>query len=112
MKIAIPVTEGRLSPHFGHCEQFVIFDVDDSSKQILDQKILESPPHSPGMLPRWLASEGANVIIAGGMGSRAIDLFDSQNITVVIGAPAIAAQEVVEAYLKGNLEDGQNVCDH
>jgi predicted Fe-Mo cluster-binding NifX family protein len=112
MRIAIPLAEGQLCPHFGHCQEFALVDVDDSSKAIGAQRRATPPPHEPGVLPRWLASEGATVIIAGGMGARAQGLFAQNGIKVVVGAPAGAPEEIVKAYLAGTLQTGGNLCDH
>ena len=112
MKIAIPLANGKLSLHFGHCDEFALIDVDEEKKQIVTKEILTSPPHQPGLLPRWLGEKGANCIIAGGMGQRAIGLFDEQNIRVIIGAPANSPDDIVNAYLNGDLKTGENVCDH
>ena len=86
MKIAIPLSEGRLSAHFGHCEQFALIEVDPVSKQILAQTLVVPPPHEPGLLPRWLHQQGVQVVIAGGMGRRALDLFAQNGIAVHAGA--------------------------
>ena len=112
MRIAIPVTDGRLSAHFGHCEQFAIIDVDSGSKNILSQELVEPPPHEPGVLPKWLAGLHVELIIAGGMGRRAQQLFAQNNIDVVVGAPDNEAQELVSQYLAGQLQSGENICDH
>jgi Mrp family chromosome partitioning ATPase/predicted Fe-Mo cluster-binding NifX family protein len=112
MKIAIPLADGRLCMHFGHCQQFAIVEVDDGTKAITGTSYLTPPPHEPGVLPRWLHEQGANVIIAGGMGQRAQDLFSQNGIKVVVGASAGKPEDVVSAYLSGTLEVGQNVCDH
>ena len=112
MRIAIPVVNGVLSPHFGHCESFALFDTDSDSKAIAGSTVVESPPHQPGLLPGWLAERGVNIIIAGGMGQRARELFDAKNIGVVVGAPEDAPQNLAESYLKGALESGDNTCDH
>ncbi|HOZ47890.1 MAG TPA: iron-sulfur cluster carrier protein MrpORP [Candidatus Hydrogenedentes bacterium] len=112
MKIAIPMANGRLSAHFGHCEQFAIVEVDSTGKTVLDTQYLTPPAHEPGVLPRWLHEQGANVIIAGGMGQRAQSLFAEQGIDVVVGAQALSAEDIVSAYLDGVLETGQNLCDH
>ncbi len=69
MKIAIPVADGRLCPHFGHCQQFALIDVDETTRQTAPTAFLTPPPHEPGVLPRWLHQQGADVIIAGGMGN-------------------------------------------
>jgi ATP-binding protein involved in chromosome partitioning len=112
MRIAIPVAAGKLCMHFGHCEQFALVDADEKAKKITGQKMLTPPPHEPGVLPKWLHEQGANVIIAGGMGSRAQGLFAENSIKVVIGAPAEAPEQLVAAYLAGTLKSGDNVCDH
>ena len=112
MKIAIPVAEGKLCMHFGHCEQFALVEVDDAGEGVVRTRYLAPPPHEPGVLPRWLHEQGANVIIAGGMGQRAQRLFSQNDIKVVVGAPADTPENVASAYLGGTLEVGQNVCDH
>ncbi len=112
MTIAIPLANGRLSLHFGHCEQFALLDVDEQTKHVRARRDLAAPPHQPGLLPRWLAEQGAHVIIAGGMGQRAQALFADHKINVVIGAPAETPEQLVTAYLAGTLATGANVCDH
>jgi ATP-binding protein involved in chromosome partitioning len=112
MRIAIPVVGGQLSAHFGHCEEFALIDVDVNAKSIIGKEMVDAPPHQPGLLPKWLAEKEANVIIAGGMGSRAQGLFAEQNIEVVVGAPTEDPSQIAQAYLDGSLKTGQNVCDH
>jgi len=112
MKIAIPVADGRLCMHFGHCEQFALVEVDEGTKAVIGTTYLTPPPHEPGVLPRWLHEQGADVIIAGGMGQRAQGLFSQNGIKVVVGAPAETPEDVISAYLSGTLKVGQNVCDH
>jgi len=111
-KIAIPIVEGHLSAHFGHCEEFAIFDVDLEAKKIIGQERAPSPPHEPGLLPRWLGEKGVNVIIAGGMGAHAQELFAEQGINVSIGAPADDPEKIVISYMNSALELGNNTCDH
>ncbi|MFH0965677.1 MAG: NifB/NifX family molybdenum-iron cluster-binding protein [Planctomycetota bacterium] len=98
--------------HFGHCEEFVLFDVDEEKKAIVRKEILPAPDHQPGLLPRWLAERGADVIIAGGMGMRAQSLFAEQDIRVIVGAPAEEPEAVALSYLTGVLKTGANICDH
>ena len=112
MRIAIPLAEGKLSMHFGHCESFALIDVDPESKVIQKNEKVVSPDHEPGLLPRWLAEKGAQMIIASGMGKRAQNLFTENGIEVVVGAPPETPEELVTAHLNGNLQAGKNVCDH
>jgi predicted Fe-Mo cluster-binding NifX family protein len=113
LKIAVPVSGGQLSPHFGHCETFCLFDVERVSRMILKREDIAAPPHQPGLLPTWLHERGVNVIIAGGMGSRAQELFTERGIEVVTGAPSDTPEDIVKAYLAGTLQTTQkNLCDH
>ncbi len=112
MKIAIPTANGKLTMHFGHCEKFTMLDVDPETKTITGTTELDPPPHEPGVLPRWLGQQGTDLIIAGGMGQRAQQLFEAQNIAVFVGAPAEAPESLATAYLAGTLQTGTNACDH
>jgi predicted Fe-Mo cluster-binding NifX family protein len=112
MKIAIPLADGKLAMHFGHCQHFALIDVDATKKNIVGRKDIEAPPHQPDLLPPWLAERGVNTIIAGGMGQRAHGLFAEQGIQVVVGAPSDLPEKLVAAYLDGTLIPGENTCDH
>ena len=112
MRIAIPVQDDVLAAHFGHCPEFALADIDDESHAVTGERRVAAPPHEPGLLPRWLAELGATHIIAGGMGQRALELFASHNIQVVIGAPQAAPQEIVRHFIDGTLVTSTNLCDH
>ena len=110
-KVAVPVAGGTLCMHFGHCERFVVMDVDESGA-VLAKEELTPPPHEPGVLPAWLHSLGVAHIIAGGMGARAREIFAGNGITVTVGAPSEPPEALAAAYMRGTLADGDNVCDH
>ena len=110
MKFAIPLAEGKLTAHFGHCQEFALVEVEGNV--IKNKETLVPPPHEPGVLPKWLHDQGANVIIAGGMGARALDLFAQNDIKVIVGASALTPEELVKQYLDKTLQTGGNVCDH
>lgn len=112
MRYAIPVSGGVLSPHFGHCEQFALIDADEASQQILKKEMVDAPPHQPGLLPPWLAEKGVEVVIAGGMGPRAIEIFQQNNIGVIIGVTEPDPEKAVLSHLNGTLASGDNICDH
>ncbi len=112
MRIAIPVVNGQLSQHFGHAAAFSIFDADPESKKITKSTQLTPPEHAPGVLPAWLHEQGVNVIITGGMGPMAQQLFQQASIEVVLGATAGEPEAVTLAYLNGTLSQGSNTCDH
>ena len=110
-RIAIPLENGVLCAHFGHCEQFAIVDAENNS--ISDETLVTPPPHEPGLLPAWLAKKGVTDIIAGGMGQRAIDLFNQQKINVFVGAPiGKKPKDLANDLLNNTLSAGANYCDH
>ncbi|NQT21610.1 MAG: ATPase [Planctomycetes bacterium] len=110
MRYAIPLVGGKLSMHFGHCQEFALVDTNDSA--VTGMTTVVPPAHAPGVLPAWLAEQGADVIIAGGMGSRAQNLFQQNGIDVIVGAPVEEPEALVRMHLAGALESGDNVCDH
>ena len=112
MIIAVPMVEDQLCLHFGHCEKFAFFAVDTTEKTIKEVKKLVPPPHQPGVYPQWIREQGADLVITGGMGVRAQQLFQTAGIQVLTGAPALTPEEVVQRFLQGTLELGSNTCDH
>lgn len=112
MKLAIPMADGLLAAHFGHCQEFAIVDVDADSKEVTAIEKIPAPVHQPGMLPGWLRQMDVTVVIAGGMGMRAIELFTQMGIDVCPGAPVQTAEELVAAFLKGSLQTNYIPCDH
>ena len=112
MRIAIPMADGRLAQHFWHCDKFALVDVDPATKEITASTEVDAPDHQPGLLPPWLKERGVNLVIAGGMGSRAYALFEAASIQVLAGAPAESAAILVRQFLDGTLVTGANACDH
>ncbi len=112
MRIAIPLANGRLSSHFGHCHSFAMIDIDPQGKEVVRRTQETAPPHEPGLLPAWLGERGAKVIIAAGMGQRAQQLFEQQGIQVVVGAADDTPENLVKSYLAGTLKVGSNICSH
>ncbi len=111
MRIAIPLAEGKLAMHFGHCASFALLDV-DTTKKVTNREDIEAPPHQPGLLPPWLEERGVTLVIAGGMGQRARELFQARGIEVIVGASAETPEILVEKYLSQTLVTGDNACDH
>lgn len=110
MRIAVASENGMVSEHFGHCEEFMIFDT--KNKQIVKNETIANPGHRPGFLPNFLNDMGVDVIISGGMGGGAIDIFNEKNIEIIVGASG-SGLNAVEAYLQGSLESTGSVCrDH
>lgn len=111
-RFAVPLAGGTLAEHFGHCDEFALVDTDADGSRVLRTSVAVPPEHEPGILPRWLQEQGVQVILAGGMGTRAQQLFSDQGMTVVTGAPTDGPEALVEAYLGGCLATGENVCAH
>lgn len=112
MKIAIPTANNLLCPHFGHCDEFTFVSVDPDKKEITGEEVIPAPEHEPGLLPRWVHENGACMVIAGGMGMRAQQIFAENGVEVIVGAPAGDPKEIVKLYLSGSLRTGINLCDH
>ncbi len=109
-RIAIPLEGGILCSHFGHCEQFAIVDAENMS--ITGETLVTPPPHEPGLLPAWLAEKGVTDVIAGGMGQRAISIFNHHSINVFVGAPVKSPDELAQDLINDRLQAGANYCDH
>ncbi len=112
MTIAIPTTEGRLHEHFGGCREFTLVQTDHEQRKILNTRTLQPPPHAPGLFPRWLRERGANVVIAGGIGRRALALFAQHGIAVRAGQSGATVEELASAYLNGQLVNEPESCAH
>jgi Mrp family chromosome partitioning ATPase/predicted Fe-Mo cluster-binding NifX family protein len=108
--LVVPVSEGKLSAHFGHCEQFAFIETQNG--KIVGTEMRNPPGHEPGVLPRWLYEQGADVAIVGGMGERAQQLLREKGIEVIIGAPMDLPESLANQYLSNTLVAGANVCDH
>ena len=107
MKIVVAAMGKTVAQHFGHCENFIFFDTKDG--KILDDQVVANPGHKPGFLPNFLADRDAKVIIAGGMGGGAVDIFNERGVEVVVGASG-DSKAAVEKYLKGELISTGEVC--
>ncbi len=107
MKIGVAKEGNMVSQHFGHCEGFQVFDVKDG--KVVGQEFVQSPGHRPGFLPPFLAEKGVNLVIAGGMGASAQELFNERGISVIVGAQG-RMEDVVARYLKGSLISTGSIC--
>lgn len=107
MKIAVASEYEMVTEHFGHCVNFNIYDAEDN--RIIKGESIPNPGHRPGFLPNFLNDMGVNVVISGGMGGGAIDIFNEKGIEVIVGARGYA-QNAAEQYLLGNLQSTGSVC--
>jgi predicted Fe-Mo cluster-binding NifX family protein len=107
IKIAVASENNMVTEHFGHCFNFNIFEAENG--QITKSESIPNPGHKPGFLPNYLNDIAVNVIISGGMGGGAIDIFNEKGIEVIVGASG-EAKAAAEAYLKGSLKSTGSVC--
>ena len=107
MKIEETANGKIIWEHFGHCESFLIYDVENG--EIVKEESVANPGHRPGFLPNFLADMGVNVIIAGGMGGGAVAIFEERNVEIVVGASGDAKAAVI-AYLNGELKSTGSIC--
>ena len=113
--IAVPVdADGTLSAHFGHASTFTFFIVDTHKQTIVEKKDLTPPDHQPGVIPRWVAAQGAHVMLAGGMGEKAKSALASLGVHVVDGVMdnGMDADALIRHYMDGILIQGGPGCSH
>jgi len=108
MRIAIAKEGDLVSAHFGRCLEYEIIDVEGQS--IKQRKTISNPGHAPGFLPEYLSKMEVNVIICGGMGPRAQELFREKNIQVVFAEGEI--NKVIDDFIKGVLKESIDKCEH
>jgi predicted Fe-Mo cluster-binding NifX family protein len=107
MKVAISTDGIMVSPHFGRCPQFTIIEVRDN--KLINKKVIENPGHHPGYLPQYLGQLGVNCIVAGGIGTRAMELFKIAGIETVSGVEG-KIDVIIEKIVDGSLEGGESIC--
>lgn len=108
MKIAIAKDGNMVSSHFGHCEGFEIINVENNN--VKERNFIPNPGHMPRFLPNYLNDLGVNVVISGGMGASAVQLFNKYGIKVIIGASGII-DDVIWKYLSNQLKPSGNICN-
>lgn len=114
MRIAISADDNNgldsiVSPHFGRCPYYMLVDMDGD--EIRHLQAVENPyygQHQPGQVPRFIRSQGADVMIAGGMGRRAIAAFQHYGIQTVTGASG-TVRYTLSQFCDGVLE-GAEAC--
>ena len=108
--IAVPMMAGSFSSHFGGAEAFALYSVDETTGEVGERRVMSPPEHGRGVFPVWLRQQGAEVVLAGGMGPRAIDIFAHQGIEVVLGVAGTDPDEVVQQFLSGTLVTSGEPC--
>lgn len=109
MKIAVTYDNGEVFQHFGRTESFKIYEVEDN--KVVSSEVISSNGTGHGALAGLLAEQGVNVLICGGIGGGAQTALTEAGIDLCAGAQG-NVDEVVETYLKGELESSGVNCDH
>jgi len=107
LKIAIPDDNGNLSPHFGRCPSFTIVELED--KKIISRDLIDSPGHNPGVLPDLFSKLKIDMVVSGGMGMRAQELFEQKNIDIILGADG-SVDDIIKNIMEGTLKKGESSC--
>ena len=107
MKIAIATDGEHISSHFGRCPSFTVIEID--GEKIVHREILENPGHHPGYLPQFFHERGIGCIIAGGMGGKAMGLFNQFNIDIITGVSG-RVEQIIDQMAKGSLQGGESLC--
>jgi len=107
-KIAVASEGSRVSDHFGLCKDFMIYSVDGA--RINHVEMIANPGHKPCELPEFVETTGATTLITGSMGKAAAENFHRMGIEVILGVKG-ESEQVVQTYLKGELESTGNLCD-
>ena len=110
MKIAVTCVNGQVFQHFGHCPSFLICDVEDG--KIVSTNLVDSSTSGCGALAGFLASQGVDVVICGGIGAGAKNHLAASGLQVLPGASGDALGQV-ESFIAGTLNyDPDRECDH
>ncbi len=110
MKIAVPSRGSQVDGHFGHCEYFTVFTVNEE-KKIVSEETVQSPAGCgcKSNIATTLAQMGVSLMLAGNMGSGAVNVLNSQGIDVVRGCSG-NVKAVAEGWLSGALKDSGVAC--
>lgn len=108
-RVAIAIDGKGVSSHFGHCEKFSVYHI--RNKEIFHHEIMLNPGHEPGKLPRLLASCGITHVLAGGMGMKAVQLFEEQGIHVLCGISG-PVDQIIGDFVGNRIAAGESTCNH
>ena len=112
MKIAIPTRGNIVDNHFGHCEAYTVFTIDEN-KIITSSEILPSPQGCgcKSNIASVLQQKGVSIMLAGNMGNGALNVLTSHGIEVYRGCSGDVLK-VAEGFLEGQIDDSGEGCHH
>ncbi len=108
MRYAIAKDRDQVSAHFGRCMEYLLLDIENG--QITKETLVNNPGHEPGAIPAFLNSREVNVIIAGGMGARAVQFFKEFGIEILVGVSG-PISDVKKSLAEGTLKSGESTCN-
>ncbi len=113
MKIALPSRNNLIDDHFGHCEYFTVFTINEKGTEILNQEIIQSPAGCgcKSNIAQVLAAMDVKVMIAGNMGEGAVNVLNNSGIEVIRGCSG-DVKEVALRWVAGQLVDSGDACHH
>ena len=109
MRVALAVDGKNVTEHFGHCEKFVVFTIENQT--IVNQEDIQNPPHQKGLLPKFLKEHNIDVVLVGNMGQMAVELIKQLGIEALRGVSG-SIEDVIKSYLEGTLETVDKQCNH
>jgi len=113
MRIALPLSGGVFSQHFGQSTGFWICDVQQNPPTLSGGRELPMPEGGGcGAIPAMLSQAGVNLVIAGGMGAGAVQNLAQCGIDVITGVAGGTPQEIAQEYLAGRLASTGQLCQH
>ncbi|MHA1998739.1 MAG: NifB/NifX family molybdenum-iron cluster-binding protein [Promethearchaeota archaeon] len=108
-KFAISTENNEVCPHFGHAPEFTFVTIEND--KVVERKVISSPAHAVGTIPKFVSEQGATYVITGGAGPMAVDLFRQFGIEVIMGVGG-SIDSVIKEVLDGTLKGGQSLCTH
>jgi len=107
MIFAISTKKDRVAQHFGRAPQYTFITVEEN--KLIKKTVLTNPGHYTGNIPKFIKAQGADVIISGGMGPKAVTFFKKFEIEVIVGISG-GINDLIQEILKGNLRSYDNLC--
>jgi len=109
IKVALATNEQGTLDHFGHCDRFMIYEINDSL--ISDETTVKNPEHQRGFLPKFLYDLGVTHVIAQNLGAMALKIMDGLKMEVIYGIEGLAS-DVIHQFIAGTLESSKESCKH
>ena len=107
MKVAISTDGEEVCPHFGRAPQFTFFTIENN--EVVKEEVISNPGHTVGSIPQFIHENGAEWMITGGMGHRAVGFFNEYGIKTIVGVTG-KINDVKEKILNGTLKGGESLC--